>query len=135
MLNIPISLGVALMVAGGTALAAGFGAFDGLVGDYKECAWHIDVPQSGGQTGSVRMTFNNSVAPLRVRACAFDGDGFQRVDEEFDVPVSAALVVELSVPAGAFLLVVQIHTGEGDSDLYSLIDSTGCPGQALSKEV
>lgn len=134
-MNIPIFVGVALVVAGGTLLAAGFGAFDDLAGDYRECAWHIDVPMQESAAASLRLTFNNSAGgPLRVRACAFDADGLQRVDEEFDVPESPAHVVDLKVPRGAFELVVQIDSPGGHSDVWSLVDSTACADHSVSKD-
>lgn len=134
MVNIPILAGVALVMAGGTSLAAGFGAFDDWAGDGRECPYHVDVPLSGSRSGTLRMTFNNSVGDFHVRACAFDADGLQRVDEEFGVPVSDAHTVDLPVPQGDFLLVVQIQTSEGHADLRSLIDTTGCLGHAIAKD-
>lgn len=134
MANLPLLTGLTLILAGGTSLAAGFGAFDDWAGDNRECAWHIDVPLTDAQAGTLRMTFNNSFAPVKVRACAFDTDGFQRVDQEFDVPVAPAHTIDLPVPRGAFMLVVQIQTPEGHGDLRSLIDPTICADHLLLKD-
>ncbi len=134
MANLALLTGLTLILAGGTSLAAGFGAFDDWAGDGRECPWHIDVPLTDSQAGLLRMTFNNSVAPVKVRACAFDADGFQRVDEDFDVPVAEAHTIELPVPRGEFMLVVQIQTPEGNADLRSLIDGTSCVDHVLLKD-
>ena len=135
MVNIPILVGVALVAAGSVTMAAGFGAFDEWAGDQRECPWHITVPLAGSGHGTLRMTFNNSVAPFPVRVCAFDDDGFRRIDRTFEIPVSEAHEVMLDVPSGPFLFVIEFNGPyEERSVMNSIIEPEGCAGAALAKE-